>query len=751
MKEILQKYPRFSRLLDQLCEQSLDQKGADEISRIVKNDPAARDYYIRYLDIHSTLHWDLAISDANPTENKQEQLQNNTRLKQLVESFVAEAALEPINSSLTTGELDTSEFVSSSRPSSSYSSRKTAGTLVAALLLTFMVSGFWALSPAKQHDPVVKQNQPGEVVTSDIATSDELVSNDSSPSPGDKQNSERMAEPDLPPKLPDIKWEQQSNPISTAQADSKKETSEPGSPSAPQLIDDRQIVEVINQRIKQGWIDQSITPSPVADDHEWCRRVYLDLAGRIPTATELSHFLNDERTGRERRLVDRLLESPEFAMSWATRWTNLLVGRSPNKHVDRLALLKYLRHSITENAPWSLVVSDLISAQGDPKKNGPANFLVAHLNNQAVPATAFVARTLLGTQIQCAQCHRHPFYETTQRQFWELNSFFKQAKVVAAPQMTTDANQQQTAYLLTDQPVGGPTYYETRSGLMQVAYPRFNGHKVSDDKTVIRRQELAKLLVEGDDPLIAQSFVNRTWSHFFGYGFTLPIDDIGPHNPPSHPKLFETLSRSFVASGYDIKRLVRWICLSRPYRLSSHPLPENRQDTPQWGDPPAFSHMYFKPLSPEQLYNSLVEISGNYPHSSDDWNRHLENRESWVLQFVESLDNDENGESNHFQGTITQALMMMNGELINRTISPDSSRFTASLIGHTGSDLKKFETVCLAILSREPKPGEIVLFRKMIHQLKGLNNPVERRRLLAGQLEDVMWAYLNSSEFIINH
>ncbi len=732
MKEILQKYPRFSRLLDQLCEQTLDQNGADEISRIVKEDSAARDYYVRYLDLHSSLHWDLAIPNTISTDEKsenQQPLQNDPRLKQLVERFIADAALEPIDSPISVTAL-----TPSAQPPSS---RKINWTLATGLVLAVTFIGFWMLPKQNQQEIIVKQVTPETKIVED-----KIV---------DNQTPRKKPESELPPRLPDIKWLQKREPVSTAQVDAKEKKPEHDLISAPVLTDDKQVVAAINQRIKQGWVDQSITPSPVAEDHEWCRRVYLDLTGRIPTATELERFLNDKRPERERRLVDRLLETPEFAMNWATRWTNLLVGRSPNERVDRLALLKYLRTSIAKNNPWSLVVSDLISAKGDPKKNGPANFLVAHLNNQAVPATAFVARTLLGTQIQCAQCHRHPFYETTQQQFWELNSFFKQAKVVSSSQMPAGMNKGQGTYLLTDKKIGGPTYYETRSGLMQVAYPRFNGQKVSDDKSVSRRQELAKLLVEGDDPLIAQSFVNRTWSHFFGYGFTLPIDDIGPHNPPSHPELFNILSRSFVASDYDIKRLVRWICLSKPYRLSSQSIPQNKQDTPQWGEPPAFAHMYFKPLSPEQLYNSLIEISGNYPRSTSEWNQHIAAREAWVLQFVDSLDNDENDESNHFQGTITQALMMMNGELIDQTISPDSNSLTADLLKRSGSDLDKFEAVCLSILSRKPKPNEIVFFRKMIHQLRGLNNPVERKQRLAGQLEDVMWAYLNSSEFIINH
>ncbi len=740
MKEILRKHPRFLQLLDQLCEQSLDQEGADEISRIVKSDPAARDYYIRYLEVHTSLYWDLAVPSTGLSSRDNEvEIQHSgssdARLKQLVERFLDDAAIEPIGSSQNVQVSKDHSFATSA----TLMSRKIKWGLVSSgLVLVLILIGFWRLPEQSPQDQLTKKTAPSIEITQE-----KIVEN---------KASQKGVEDDLPPKLPDIKWHHKPSSRSVADVTPDRSESLDAPKQVAALTNDDQVVSAINSRIEQGWLDQSLQPSPVAEDHEWVRRVYLDLAGRIPTPAEVEQFLHDKRPARERRLVDRLLESPEFAMNWSTRWTNLLVGRSPNERVDRLALLKYLRSSIIDNRPWSLVVNDLISAQGDSKKNGPANFLVAHLNNQAVPATAFVARTLLGTQIQCAQCHKHPFYETTQQQFWELNSFFKQAKVVFSPAMQTGNKKKgQGAYQLTDQKIGGPTYFETRTGLMRVAYPRFNGHKVSDDKSISRRQELAKLLTEGDDPLIAQAFVNRTWSHFFGYGFTLPIDDLGPHNPPSHPELFKILSRSFVANGYDIKRLVRCICLSTPYRLSSRAIPQNKQDTPQWGEPPAFARMYFKPLSPEQLYDSLIEISGYYPRTANEWNKHIHARESWVLQFVDSRDNDENDESNHFQGTITQALMMMNGELVNETISPDENMLTSSLVEATGSDIEKFESVCLAILSRKPTPSEIALFRKMTSQLREAGNPAERKQMLAGQLEDAMWAYLNSSEFIINH
>ena len=748
MKDLYKKNPRLSQLLDQLCEQTLDQEGADEISSLVKNDSDARDYYVRYLEIHTSLYWDIALPVVNSSDASNEIQQPtglDSRLQQLVDRLVCDATLD--STALLSNQIHDDASRGSDavvRDGKTTFSRNWKYRLTGGVsLLALMLFGFWVV----QNRPQLQQEQIAQQAATDGSLVEEKTVINTTPS--DHETVKPQSKDDLPPRLPDIKWH--GNPLvhsnSPLPNDNSSENDTPIVNDNPALTDDDKIVSAINDRIHQGWVDQSLSPSPIAEDHEWVRRVYLDLSGRIPTSREVKLFVNDKRSGRERRLVDQLIESPEFSMHWSTRWKNLLVGRSPNARVDRFALQKYLRDAIAKDRPWSVIVSELISAQGDPRKNGAANFLVAHLNNQAVPATAFVARTLLGTQIHCAQCHKHPSYETTQLQFWELNSFFKQAKVIR----NEGDNKTKASYYLTDKPIGGPTFYETRSGLMRVAYPSFNGHKVSDDKLVSRRKELADLLFEKGNPFVAKAFVNRTWSHFFGHAFTQPVDDLGPHNPPTHPELFETLSQSFVACDYDIKRLVRWICLSKPYRLSSRSIPGNQQDAPDHGEPPAFSRMYFKPLTAEQLYDSLVAVSGSSPQTDQNWEKHIRLRESWSLQFVNALNNDENGESEHFQGTITQALVMMNGDLMNQTISLDSKRLASVRTDASVSDLDKFEAVCLSILSRKPRLEEIALFRKLTRQLRDANSPTERKQMLAGSLEDVMWAYLNSSEFIVNH
>ena len=199
----------------------------------------------------------------------------------------------------------------------------------------------------------------------------------------------------------------------------------------------------------------------------------------------------DRLTESRAQLVEALVESPETARNFATEWTNLLIGRTANPELDRAALQRFLQDQFASNRPWSETVTALITAEGSARENGAANFLLAHLNNEAVPATAVTARCFLGMQVQCTQCHAHPFYkEWGQEEFWELNSFFQQTAVERKP----SAGGGPMTLTLATRDTGGPTYYENRSGEMKVAFPKFANTEVDPGKATNRRHELARLL-----------------------------------------------------------------------------------------------------------------------------------------------------------------------------------------------------------------------------------------------------------------
>lgn len=524
-------------------------------------------------------------------------------------------------------------------------------------------------------------------------------------------------------------------------------------PVRPLPTSDTGIVQLINNELQQMQKEAGVPAGPVASDAEWIRRVYLDVAGRIPTAKETEQFLNDQRSNKRADTLDRLLVNPEFARHQASVWTNLLVGRARVKGIQREALYAWLNRQFRENRPWRDTVEELIAAVGT-QENGPANFLLAHLNNQAVPATAIAARILLCQQLQCAQCHQHPDIKNwEQSKFWELNAFFQQTKIKESMAFDPKSNKTIHTRELVNNDTFGPTFYESLKGVLQVAYPSYSGVEVMTQPRSPLRDQLADLLFSGDHPQTARAFVNRTWAQFFGYGFTNPIDNMGPQTPVSHPELLEQLTAAFVASDYDVKRLVRWICLSDAYQLSSQVPEKQLGDTPELGDFALFTRMYVKPLTAEQLYDSL--LIANTGNASILFDRQVEsNREEWLARFYTSVETEENSETSTFDGTLTQALMMINGDLVLKATDIEKGKVLSQVINHRGwHESERIRQLCLAALSRAPSEDELNkigdLVKRSIRAKTDRNIPYQVA--LAESLKDVYWAYLNSSEFAVNH
>ena len=506
--------------------------------------------------------------------------------------------------------------------------------------------------------------------------------------------------------------------------------------------------EFIDQQIRQGWQDNEIEASVAATDEEWVRRIYLDLLGRIPTMEEARKFLADESPRKRSVLVEELLEHEDYVRNFTTVWSNNCIGRGAPQRVSRTGMEKFFREAFARNRPWNEIVVDIVTASGHYEENGAVNYTLAQMQNadEGVQLTAMTARLFLGLQVQCTQCHNHPFNKWQQDQFWEYNSFFRQVGKIDHRKLDPNTGRMVDDYSeVVWQEFSGPVYYEKRSGVMQVAYPRFEGKEVDPGVGVDRRVEFGKLITQSQDgapPQIAQAMVNRTWSHFFGYGFTRPVDDMGPHNPASHPELLERLSREFVAANYDVKELIRWIVSSEAYALTSQYGDKNKIDDPGAGEVPLFSHMYLKSMQAEQMYDSLIVASNAHKSGQGGWGAQEEQRRRWMQQFVVAFENDENDESTTFNGTIPQALMMMNSELMEKACSVDRGSFLFESMSSPGNEAQKIQELYLAALSRNPTKSEMGKVQKM---LKSYGN----QRLMGYQ--DLFWALLNSNEFVFIH
>ena len=515
--------------------------------------------------------------------------------------------------------------------------------------------------------------------------------------------------------------------------------------------EDMSVGEFVDASIRQGYEDNEIEPSEMASDEEWVRRVYLDIVGRIPTLDEAKEFINNESPRKRPVLVEKLLDSQDYVRNMTTVWTNNCVGRGQprgnNAAFSRRGMEKFFREAFAKNRPWDEVVVDLVTSEGHWEENGAVNFTMAQMtmNDDAVQLTAKTTKLFLGMQVQCTQCHNHPFNNWQQSQFWEFNSFFRQVvnRNVQRTNPTTGRREQDYREILLKD-FSGPVYYEKRSGLMQVAFPIYEGEAIEPD-AFDRRKEFSKLLVKADNgqtPLIAKALVNRTWGQFFGYGFTRPVDDMGPHNPASHPEVLERLSAEFVKSDYNVKDLVRWIANSEAYSLTSKFGGKNEVDKPSAGEMPLFSHMYIKSMQAEQLYDSLIVATNAQKSGRGGWDEQEQQRRRWMQQFVVAFDNDENDEATTFNGTIPQALMMMNSELINKAVSAERGSFLYETFSKPGADNAKMNDLYLAALSRKPTRRETSVASNLIRKYGSKK---------AQAYQDLFWALLNSNEFIFNH
>ncbi|MAG94115.1 MAG: hypothetical protein CMJ48_10235 [Planctomycetaceae bacterium] len=505
------------------------------------------------------------------------------------------------------------------------------------------------------------------------------------------------------------------------------------------------LIAFINDQIRAGWEDSEFQPSPVAADAEWLRRVYLDIVGTIPSAPAVQKFLADKDKAKRSKVIDKLLDDEGYVRNFTTVWANLLIGQQTPRRVSRAGMQKFLREAFGRNRPWDKVVYDLVTAEGHFEENGAVNYMLASIpnnNDAGATATARTTRLFMGVQVQCTQCHNHPFNDWQMDQFWEFNSFFRQMRRIDHRKYD-----EKTGRMVDDfsevvfQEFNGPVYYEKRDGSMQVAYPKYFKDPVDPGEGIHRRQELGKKMVDGENPYIAQAMVNRMWGHFLGYGFTKPVDDMGPHSPATHPELLNRLSAEFVKSGYDLKQLIRWICNSEAYNLTSMIAAKNVDDNPGAGESPMFTHLYIKHFTAEQLYNSLIVATSAHKSGRTNWDAAERQRQQWSGQFVTLFGTGENDLVTNYNGSIPQALVMMNGDLIQNATNGKGGSFLNSIVKSRDSDSEKIRKLYMATLSRLPSRVESRAAGKMLGAYPDRGTAYQ----------DLFWALLNSNEFVMNH
>lgn len=515
---------------------------------------------------------------------------------------------------------------------------------------------------------------------------------------------------------------------------------------------DAEIISFVNSEIARSWTEAGVKPAPPEKDETWCRRLFVRVLGRIPEVEELNRFLNDRLPGRRQKLVERLLNDEryvaEYARHWSIVWANVFIGRTgggSGSLASRGGLEQYLRGALAHNKPYDQMVRELLTATGstnsaDADFNPAVNFLLDGLDKDLALATSRVSRVFLGQQLQCAQCHNHPTQDWSQDHFWALNSFFRQMKAErqgeAAKLVNADFPGQGRGSR------GGEVFYETPTGLLKTAFPRFiDGTKIpasGELAQVDRRNELARLVAQSDH--LPKALVNRVWSHFFGYGFTRPVDDLGPNTSPSHPQVLGRLAQEFAAHHYDLKSVIRWTVLSEPFARSSRADMASK-DAPEEGQVALFSRYYSRQMAAEEVYNSLVQAAQIRKTAANE-TEIAKARVDWLSQFQRNMGTDDAQEETHFSGGVRQSLIMMNGDLTRLAVNSQQGGLLKTVAASDMPFDRKVEHLFLSALSRQPTRREQQVAVTILNGSKGDGSAA---------LEDILWALLNSNEFILDH
>lgn len=490
-----------------------------------------------------------------------------------------------------------------------------------------------------------------------------------------------------------------------------------------------QMAQRIDELLETRWRSERVEPAADAGDAQFMRRVYLDLTGVVPTAAEARRFLVATDEDKRARLIEELLVSPAFATHLASRWRAIMLpnGFDAEQVNNAVGLQSWLREQFVNNMRYDRIVADFLVSEGGDEI-GPALFYTSQ-ELQPEKLAASTARIFLGLQIECAQCHAHPFDRWTQRDFWGYVAFF------ARLEQTQDMQRGGNVVRLVDVRAGEVTIPDTDLTVAP-AYPA--AQTVPDPEFGSRRMQLAIWMASRDNPYLAKAAVNRVWSQLFGRGIVEPVDDIGPHNPASHPDLLDELAEHFARSQFDLRQLYRTLANTRAYQRSSIGLDHASQR------PELFAQMAVKPLTPEQLYDSLNQTLGR-PLSTTQPGSRAASRllDQQRLLFVSKMGTT-TGSATEFQAGVPQALTLMNGLEMAMATDPAQGRLLAALEAPYLSDSQRVEAIFLATVSRFPTDEERSLF---LEYVEAAGDRKSRRTALS----DMLWALLNSSEFALNH
>jgi len=487
-------------------------------------------------------------------------------------------------------------------------------------------------------------------------------------------------------------------------------------------------------------------PSPAGTDNQYVRRAFLDLLGILPTPAEAKAFVADAAPDKRERLVDALLDRPEYADFWAMKWSDLL--RNEERALDRKGVQNFhhwIRQSIEENKPLDQFVREIVAGRGSTYANPPANYYRA--NRDPVTRGEDTAQVFLGIRLKCAQCHNHPFDRWSQDDYYGWADVFARIDYKILENRRTDAND-------THEFIGEQIVYEKSDGEVKDPRPgRIDKPKLLGDSLVEadhdRLDALADWITSPKNPFFARAQVNKIWYNLMGRGLVDPVDDFRATNPATHPALLDALANDFVAHHYDVRYIIRLIMSSQAYGLTSEPNETNADDEAN------YSHVIPRRLTAEQLLDAQHEVIA-VPASFNGYPRGMRagqlpgvraireriTRASTADQFLVTFgkpprllvcDCERSTET-----TLGQTFQLIDGPELVSLLSDPNNRLT-KLLSQNRTDTQIIGDLYWAALSRPASKTEMRVMTEHV-QKSG-----DRRK----GLEDVAWALLNAKEFVL--
>lgn len=500
-------------------------------------------------------------------------------------------------------------------------------------------------------------------------------------------------------------------------------------------------IEVKNLPVANNFIDQEVfkkltslglPASAIADDATFLRRVTIDIAGRLPTLEESEAFLADSTPDRRAKAIDRLLDSTDYAEYFANKW-NAILRNKRRQTQDRIATFAFhdwIRTSLHENKPFDQFAREVLTATGEPGKNPPVAWY-REVKDQSAQVED-TAQLFLGLRIQCARCHHHPFEKWSQQDYFGFAAFFSRVGRKKGTIANTDRIYHQRGVAQAQNPKTGEQVKPTGLGSpAEEVGPE-------DDP----RHKLVDWMAADDNPFFAYALVNRYWKHFFGRGLVDPEDDMRVTNPATNPALLESLAQDFIKHDFDLKHLVRTICNSQVYQLSAEPNAWNQNDKQN------FSRYYPQRLNAEVLLDAIDQVTGSPTNFGGlpNGTRAVELPDNGFTSYFltvfgrpeasSACECERSGEAN-----LAQSLHLLNSAEIQGKLTSGSGR-AAKMAGDKERDHQaKLRELYLLAFSREPSPEEAAI--ALAH--------IEKNEDPKRAYEDIVWALINTKEFLFNH